>query len=264
MSLTGEPDRPPVRVGSAIIDLHGSLAMVSAVLAALFHRERSGKGQRVEASLLLSSVHLVNYFYSEFWIDGVVRKAMGTANHLSVPNQVFPTSDGSVVIIAPSDAMWERCARALDADLLDRPEYKTVRDRQTRRSEVIEAISSVTRGLPSHEIVARLGTVKVNVAKLNDISEAAEHEQLRAAGGVASFEFGGETVKAVASPFRLQETPTEVRRSPPLLDEHRDEVLADFGFSLEEASRLAAAGAFGEPARARQAGKKAKVFGPGL
>lgn len=256
MSLTGEPDRPPVRVGSAIIDLHGSLAMVSAVLAALLSRERTGKGQRVEASLLLSSAHLVNYFYSEYWIDGVVRKAMGTANHLSVPNQVFPTADGNVVIIAPSDAMWDRCARALDAGLLDRPEYKTVRDRQTRRAEVIEAISSVTRRLPSHEIVARLGAVKVNVAKLNNIGEAAEHEQLRAAGGVASFEFGGETVKAVSSPFRLEGTPTQVYRAPPQLDEHRDEVLADFGYGSDEIAKLAANGAFGAAIPARKTGTK--------
>lgn len=246
MSLTGEPDRPPVRVGSAVIDLHGSMALVSAILAALFHRERTGHGQRVDTSLLLSSANLMNYFYSEYWIDGVVRKAMGTANHLSVPNQVFPTADGNVVIIAPSDAMWNRCARALDAATLDKPEYATVRDRQTRRAEVIAAISAVTGKLSSEEVIARLGPVKVNVAKVNSIAGAADHPQLELSDGVTSFEYGGETVRAVSSPFRLSETPVAVRRAPPLLGADRDCILDELGFSEAEAAELAENGAFGK------------------
>ncbi|TCR62475.1 crotonobetainyl-CoA:carnitine CoA-transferase CaiB-like acyl-CoA transferase [Bosea sp. BK604] len=246
MSLTGEPGRPPVRIGTAAVDLHGSLALVGAVLAALYSRTQTGKGQRIEASLLLSSAHLMNYFYSEYWIDGTVRKPMGTANHLSVPNQVFPTADGSVVIIAPSDAMWQRCAQALDAERLAIPRYKTVRDRQTHRTEVIEAISAVTRQLSSQEVIERLGPVKVNVAKVNNAGEAAEHPQLAESGGVTEFDYAGETVKAVSSPFRLTGTPAETRHAPPLLDQHRDEILADYGLAPDEIRRLAEAGAFSE------------------
>lgn len=123
MSMTGEAGRPPVRCGTAAIDLHSSLAMVGGILAALFHRERSGEGQEIETSLLLSSADLMNYFYTEYWMDGSIRRPMGTANHLSVPNQVFPAADGGVVIIAPSDDMWQRCAKALDPERLDRPEF---------------------------------------------------------------------------------------------------------------------------------------------
>src|SRR5208282_3423470 len=94
MSLTGEADRPPVRCGTAAIDLHASLAMVSAILAALLHRTKTGRGQRVETSLLRSGAHLMNYFYTEYWLDGTARGRMGTANHLSVPNQAFPAIDG--------------------------------------------------------------------------------------------------------------------------------------------------------------------------
>jgi crotonobetainyl-CoA:carnitine CoA-transferase CaiB-like acyl-CoA transferase len=144
MSLTGEPGRPPVRCGSSIVDLHASLALVSAILAALFHRERTGEGQVVESSLLRSSAHLVNYFYGEYWSQGIIREALGTANHLSVPNQVFPTADGSVVIIAPSDEMWQRCAAALDSERLDLPRYRTILDRQRHRSELVARISAVT------------------------------------------------------------------------------------------------------------------------
>ncbi len=245
MSLTGEPDRPPVRVGTSAVDLHGSLAMVSAILAALFHRERTGQGQRIETSLLLASAHLMNYFYSEYWIDGVIRKPMGTANHLSVPNQVFPASDGSVVIIAPSDVMWRRCAQALDADRLDRPEYATVADRQAHRREIIDTISSITRKTTSDELVKRLGAARVNVAKVHSVGEAADHPQLAQSGGIMAFDFAGESVKAVASPFRLMETPADIRHPPPGLDQHRAQILAEYGFDATEADALSEAGAFG-------------------
>lgn len=249
MSLTGEPGRPPVRVGTAAIDLHGSLAMVASILAALFHRERTGKGQRIETSLLLASAHLMNYFYSEYWIDNVVRTPMGTANHLSVPNQVFPTSDGSIVIIAPSDEMWRRCARALDGERLDRPEYASITDRQTRRGEIIDAISAVTRRMTSDQALQKLGAARVNVAKVQTVAEAADHPQLADAGGIARFDFEGESVKSVATPFRLTRTPTDVRYPPPWLDEHRSAILSEYGFGEAEAAALAAAGAFGSAAR---------------
>ena len=115
----------------------------------------------------------MNYFYTEYWMEGEVRGPMGTANHLSVPNQVFPTTDGSVVIIAPNDEMWRRCAEALGDPSLDRPEYKVMPDRLRLREELVAAISEVTRELTSNEIVERLAAVKVNVAKVNNVGEAA-------------------------------------------------------------------------------------------
>jgi crotonobetainyl-CoA:carnitine CoA-transferase CaiB-like acyl-CoA transferase len=259
MSLTGEPDRPPVRVGTSAVDLHGSLAMVSSILAALFHRERTGEGQRIETSLLLSSAHLLNYFYSEYWIDNVVRTRMGTANHLSVPNQVFPSSDGSVVIIAPSDVMWRRCARALDAERLDRPEYATVADRQAHRGKIVDLITRITLTMTSDELVERLGEVRVNVAKVNSVGEAADHVQLAESGGIMTFDFAGEEVKAVASPFRLVETPAGVRYPPPGLDEHRADILSEYGFDEREAEALSEAGAFGSAPTDRGTRSRGKV-----
>ncbi len=245
LSVTGEPGRPPVRVGTAAIDLHGSLALVSAVLAALFHRERTGEGQMIETSLLMSSAHLLSYFYTEYWMEGTVRKPMGTANHLSAPNQVFPTSDGGVVIIAPNDDMWQRCVDALGERSLDRPEFKNVLDRLRRREELVEALSAVTRKLTSREVVERLGAVKVNVAKVHSVGEAADDPQIAAIGGIVTFEADGRPVKAVASPFNLFGTPMSVERPPPGLGADTDEILRDLGFDAGEVAALREQGAFG-------------------
>jgi crotonobetainyl-CoA:carnitine CoA-transferase CaiB-like acyl-CoA transferase len=247
MSMTGEEDRPPVRVGTAAIDLHGGLAMVCAILAALFHRQRTGEGQEVETSLLLSSAHLMNYFYTEYWMDGTERKPMGTANHLSVPNQAVPTSDGMVVIIAPSDEMWQRCAQALDPARLDRPQWRTISDRLRDRRALIATLSAVTSTMTRDEVVARLAPVKVNVAEVNSVGEAADHPQLAAAGGVVSFEVGGRTVKAVSTPFHMAGTPEQVTCPPPSVGANTDAILRDLGFADAEVAALRAAGAFGPP-----------------
>lgn len=244
MSITGDPDRPPVRCGTSVVDLHASLALVSAILAALFHRERTGEGQALDTSLLRSSAHLMNYFYGEYWSLGVVRGRMGTANHLSVPNQVFPAADGSVVIIAPSDVMWVRLAAALDP-ALDRPEWRTTVDRQKHRVAIIEAISAVTSTMTCAELIRRLGPEKVNVAKVNDIGEAADHPQLAASGGVLEIPYEGGTIKAAASPFTLHGAPQSPDRPPPQLAAHTDEILAELGFSQDDIDQARSEGAFG-------------------
>lgn len=245
ISLTGEPNRPPVRVGTAAVDLHGSLAIVCAVLAALFHRERTGEGQQVETSLLLSSAHLLNYFYTEYWMGGAVRGPMGTANHLSVPNQVFPAADGGVVIIAPTDEMWKRCADALAPAQLDRPEFRTQLDRLRNRDLLVECVSKVTRSIPAREIIARLSTAKVNVAKVNSIGEAADHDQLLDIGGVVELDVGGRRVKAVAPPFKMSVTPATVDRPPPKLAGDSISILLDFGLDRQRIAELKRRGAFG-------------------
>jgi len=247
MSITGEADRPPVRCGTSLVDLHASLALVIAILSALMHRQKTGEGQVVESSLLRSSAHLMNYFYGEYWTTGVIRQPMGTANHLSVPNQVFPTRDGSVVIIAPGNEMWQRCAQALSPEKLDRPEWRGLLDRQKHRADLIRAVTEVTLSMDSDEVIRRLGPVKVNVAKVNDIGQAADHPQLAAAGAITHFDVDGQAVKAVRSPFDLKGTPSQPDRAPPGLAEHAREICLALGLGEQEIAELGQAGAFATP-----------------
>lgn len=245
MSITGEADRPAVRSGTAVVDLHASMGLVSAILAALLHRERTGQGQRVETSLLRSGAHLMNYFYTEYWQDGTVRGRMGTANHLSVPNQAFPATDGSVIIISPADDMWRRLTVALDAPQLDRAEFKTAFDRRRNRDALIAELTAVTSRMSCAELVQRLGAAKVNVSKVNSVGEAADDPQLAAIGAVVEQQMGGRTVKSVAAPFAMSETPTRATRPPPRHGEHTAELLREFGYSDEAIAALRAGGALG-------------------
>ena len=157
------------------------------------------------------------------------------------------------MIIAPSDEMWQRCAIALDAEYLDLPQFRTMLDRQRLRGEVVAAISEVTRRMSCAELIERLGAAKVNVAKVQNIGEAADHPQLADVGAVVQFHMDGRQVKAVSSPFALEGTPMRVERPPPGLGAHTDEILADLGFSTGDVAMLRDQGAFGS-ACARESG----------
>ena len=249
ISITGEPDRKPVRCGTAIVDLHGSLALVSGILAALFHRERTGKGQRVESSLLHSAAHLMSYFYTEYLMTGIERAPMGTANHLSVPNQAFPAADGDVVIIASTNEMWQRLAHALDPETLEQPIFAEVFDRRRNRGALIEAISNVTSQMTCSEIVTRLSEVKVVVAKVNSVGEAATSEQLAATGGYVDLIQNGRPVKSVISPMIMSEISTPEANPVPELNAHAHEILTSFDFSSDEIACYEARGVIGKTAQ---------------
>ena len=245
LSITGEAGRDPVRVGTAAIDLHAGMALAAGILAALFHRERTGEGQRVETSLLNGAAHLMSYFYSEYWMTGVERQRMGTANHLSVPNQVFPTADGYVVIIAPSDQMWDRLARALDPATLLRPMFACMSDRQVHRDALIAAVTAATRRHSSADLIDRLGAARVNVSRVNSIGEAANDPQLAAIGGVIDVAGPSGTTKAVAPPVTLSAATALDHRGVPALGADTDVVLQDCGVTDAERDAWRAAGAFG-------------------
>jgi crotonobetainyl-CoA:carnitine CoA-transferase CaiB-like acyl-CoA transferase len=252
ISITGEEGGEGVRSGTSVVDLQGALAMDSGILAALFHRERTGEGQYIETSLLRASAHLMGNFYTEYWLDGTIREPMGTANHLNVPNQAFPASDGRVIIIASGDKMWRRCAHALDAAQLDRPEFAKLLDRRRRRAEVVEALSAVTSSMTCAELLQRLSAVEVTIAKVHSVGEAADHPQLAAINGVVDFRFDGHAIRSVAAPFDMSATPPRMYREPPMLGAHTDEVLRQFGYDCEQIAALRRVGAIGPTATASE------------
>ncbi len=245
ISATGNKGEPPVRCGTSVVDMQGSLALVGGILGALYHRERTGRGQRVSSSLLASAAHLMAYVYADYWADGTVAEPLGTANTLSVPNQAFPAADGSVIIIASTDDMWARCADALDPERLNRPEYQHDVDRLLKRDVLVPEISAVTSRYTCAELARRLEAARVSVAKVNSVADAADSEQLAAIDGWVSLGENQTLPRAVSTPFELAESPVRVRRLPPRLGEHADAILQEAGYNADEIATLRAEGALG-------------------
>jgi len=237
ISITGAPGQDPVRCGSAVVDLHGSLALVVGILGGLFQRTRTGTGQKVASSLLLSAAHLMSYFYTEYWEDGTERAPMGTANHLSVPNQAFPARDGQVVIIASTDPQWQRVCETLGDPRLKDARFATVLSRKANRAALVALMSEITAGHSAQALVDRLGAAKVTCSKVNSIGEAAMCEQLAAIGGRLRLE-GPLGIDSVGPPVQFGDAPATPLSPPPAAGADTRAILAEAGFTEAEIAAL--------------------------
>lgn len=233
LSFTGEPDRPPVRCGTAISDFSAGLNAVIGVLGALLYRQRTGLGQQVATSMLESQLAMMCYFFAEYWQQGIVPGPMGTANRLGMPNQAFPTSDGYVAITAANDRMFSRCCNALGiGELADQERFATLARRYENRAELVGLLSTATSAMSTEACVAALEREGVSCSAIRTVDQAAQDPQLEALGAIFSVptEYGG-TERAVGTPVHWSRTPATVRRPVPRLGGGTREVLVEFGYS---------------------------------
>lgn len=211
MSVTGEPDGPPVRVGVSLIDFATGQWAAIGILAALLERERDGRGRVVDTSLYETALYAMSSHIAAYSASGEVPGRQGTAFPLIAPYEVFPTRDGALMITAGSDALWARLRVALE--LPDEERFATNPDRVGNRGELFETIAAVLRTRTSEEWEERLGAAGVPVSPVRDVAEVVAHEQTRALGILQ--ELGGGTT--VAPPFRLDgERPGYPGAPPPL------------------------------------------------
>ena len=225
MAVTGEPDGPPTKVGVAVVDLLTGQNAALAILAALRERDRSGRGQRVEAALLDSALAgLVNV--AQAALVGVEGKRYGNAHPTIVPYQAFDAADRSLVIAVGNDGQWRRLCPALGLDelALD-PRFATNPARVENREALVPLLAARLLQRPAAEWLARLDEAGVPCSPVQSLREAIHDPALRQRGGVWRMHgdrFG--EVDTIASPLRLSRTPAELRRPAPSLGEHTAEI----------------------------------------
>jgi crotonobetainyl-CoA:carnitine CoA-transferase CaiB-like acyl-CoA transferase len=241
MSITGEPDGDPVKVGVPVTDLvcalYGALACVSALRA----RDRDGRGQLVDVSLFEAGVSLAIWEAGRYFATGEVPRPLGSAHQTSAPYQAIRAADGWFTVGATSPRNWEAFCR-----VLDRPEWisdEGFRDnasRHRRRAELAELIEEVTRRRPASEWVQRLQAAGVPSGALQDYGQVFGDPHLHARDffwEAPHAQLG--PVRQLGSPMRFGETPVERRTAGPRFGEHSAEVLRELGRSPEEIARLA-------------------------
>jgi crotonobetainyl-CoA:carnitine CoA-transferase CaiB-like acyl-CoA transferase len=223
MSVTGEPDGRPLKVGAALIDMICGLYASSAILAALHARGRTGRGQRVEVSLMDSALAALLNQGSGFLGAGAVPGRLGNRHPSITPYETFTAADGDFAVACANDAMYRRlCAAVGRPELADDERFATNRERVARRDELVAELEATFATAPAAEWVARLGDAAVPAGAINDVAEAyAFAEEL---GLEPVVEVDG--VRTTRSPMRLGETPATVRRRPPRLGEHDAEIRA--------------------------------------
>jgi crotonobetainyl-CoA:carnitine CoA-transferase CaiB-like acyl-CoA transferase len=226
MSLTGPVEGEPFRVGTPVADITAGNNAAMAVLAALFHRERSGEGQKIEISLFDSQLQLLANSASGALFTGQDAKRLGNQHPNIVPYQVFAASDAHFVLAVASETLWRKLCAALDvSEWLDDPRFVDNAARVRNREELIVLLSACFAAHPlAHwqEVMAR---AQIPMAAINTVKQAIEHpvaERMR-------IEVQG--VAMLASPLRLSATPPRYLRPPPKLDAHRAEILAELGLT---------------------------------
>jgi CoA:oxalate CoA-transferase len=228
MSITGEPDREPMRAGASVGDLTGALYTAVGVLAALQERERSGRGQRLDVALLDAQVALLENAFARYFASGEVPERQGTSHPLITPFQAFETADGYLVVAASPQAHWWALCRALGReDLKDDPRFAERAARTRHRAALIPLLAAIFRERPTAEWVERLAAAGVPCGPVNTIDTVAADPHVNARGMFVDLDVPGlGPTRTVNSPLHLDRTPAGPAGPPPRLGEHTALALA--------------------------------------
>jgi crotonobetainyl-CoA:carnitine CoA-transferase CaiB-like acyl-CoA transferase len=228
MSLTGEPDGLPQKVGVPVADLFAGLYGCIGILAALRHRDATGQGQQIDIGMLDTHVAWLANQGMNYLATGENPPRLGNQHPNIVPYQVFPTEDGYVVLSVGNDPTFRRFCESFGlAHLLDDPRFATNAARVGNRQLVTDTLTPVLKSHSTSWWVERLEALKIGCGPINTLKEVFADPQVRARGMLVEMDHGAATerVKVIANPVRLSETPVNYRTAPPTLGEHTDEVL---------------------------------------
>ena len=244
MSLTGTEDSGPTRAGIAIGDLLGGMFATQGIQLALLARERTGRGQVVDTSLLESMIGVLSWGAGMYFERGVAPGPAGQHHPLSSPYGRFRAADGYLNIAAGTEAMWRQLCGALDrASWIEDARFARSLDRIRNRAELVEEIEAALGAAPVTDWVVRLNDAGVPCGPVLDMSQVFADPQVLARQMLVELphpEIG--TFKTTGLPIKLSQTPGRIDRRPPLLGEHTDEVLTELGVDAAELARLREAG----------------------
>ena len=245
MSVTGDADGPAYRLGVAISDIVAGLFTAQGVMAALFARERGGRGQRVDIGMLDATAALLTYQAGSYFATGQVPVRMGNRHPTIAPYETFPTADGEIVIAVGNDGIWRRFCPAIDRpELADDPRFRTNRDRMAHYDRLRPELERTLRSRTRAEWTARFHAASVPCGAVRDVGEVLGDPHLAAREMVATLEHPTVgTTRVMGTPIKLSATPGSVRTPPPTLGQHTEAVLGELGYDREMIASLKAAGA---------------------
>ncbi|MDO8606513.1 MAG: CaiB/BaiF CoA-transferase family protein [Phaeospirillum sp.] len=248
MSLTGEPQGEPVKVGVALTDIFTGMYAGFAVLAALAHRDRTGQGQHIDLALLDVQVAVLANQAANYLVGGIVPQRLGNAHPNIVPYQAFPTADGHIILAIGNDGQFRRfCDVAGRPELGADPLYATNAERVGNRAQLVPILKELLAARSSADWIKTLEEVGVPCGPINDLAQVFADPQVRHRGMAVSMQHpqAGD-VTLVANPIRLSETPVAYDRPPPMLGADTDEVLRQrLGVGDAELADLRQAGIIG-------------------
>lgn len=227
MSLTGEPDGSPMKVGVPVADLFAGLYGAIGVLAALRHRESTGIGQQIDIGMLDTHVAWLANQGTNYLATRENPQRLGNQHPNIVPYQVFATADGHIVLSIGNDPTFARFCRRFGLEhLLADARFATNAARVANRTLVTETLGGILADHPSAWWLAELEAIKIGCGPINNLDQVFTDPHVLARGNLIEMTAqSGDPVTLIANPVRLSATPVDYRLPPPMLGEHTDEVL---------------------------------------
>ncbi len=244
ISMTGEPGRPGVRVGSSLIDQGTGTWAALGVLAALLEREKTGEGSIVDVSLYETALGYIGYHLAGYLADGTVPHGQGTRFPMVAPYQVFPTRDGELMIAGGNDRLFGSICNVVGLPaLVDDPRFRTNRDRVINRDELCAILEQPLRERDSADWQMRLSDAGVPAAAVADVADVVHAPQTEALGIIQPVPHPTiPELRLTALPVSFDGERALHRSAPPAVGEHTSEILREAGYDNEEIAALAAEG----------------------
>lgn len=227
MSIIGPPEGPPYKVGVAIVDITAGMFASHAILAALYSRQQTGRGQMIDIALLDSQIAWLANVAQNYLVSGQAPVRYGNAHPNIVPYEVFQTSDGYLALGVGNDKQYQRlCDVAGRTDLRDDARFQTNPGRVTFRDELIPKLQEVFRSRPTATWIEQLSAKGIPVGPINDIPTVMQHPQVQARQMVQIIQRpDGKDVPQLGPVAKYSATPARIYRHPPALGEHSQEIL---------------------------------------
>lgn len=246
MAITGEPGRPPARVGIPLADLSGGFFSAQGILAALYDRERTGKGRQVELSMFDAMLNLLSYIGTIWLTKGELPKPPGSAHEYSVPWQAFAASDGYLVVATRQEVFWRKLCEALDAPAFaDDPRYKTNPDRLKNRATLVPQLEDIFRTRTVADWLGRLRAAQVPAAPVNNLDAAFNEPPVAEREMIVEYDHPDVgKVRLPGNPIKISGMGKTISNPAPRVGEHTDAVLGGLlDLSGDQIAALRAKGA---------------------
>lgn len=248
MAVTGEAGRPPARLGIPLADLSGGIFTGEGVLAALFDRERTGRGRRIDVSMFDAMLHLLSYMGTMWLTNGELPQPSGSAHDYTVPWQAFAASDGYFVVAAREPATWRRLCQVLEEPgLADDRRFATAEDRVQNRAILVPYLEGIFRTRTVAAWLERLRAADVPVAPVNHFDKAFAEPPVAEREMIVEYDHPDVgKVRLPGNPIKMSGVTGTISRPAPRLGEHTDSVLSQvLALSVEEIDALRRQGAIG-------------------
>ncbi|RLC77072.1 MAG: CoA transferase [Chloroflexi bacterium] len=246
MGIIGPEEGQPYRVGVPIVDITSGMFAATAILAALRARDQTGEGQLVDVSLLDTVTALLTNVASNYLVGGAEPRRLGNAHPNIAPYEAFRARDRWFALAAANERQWGALCDAIGrSDLKDDPRFATNGDRVSNRPELLESLNETFTARDADEWLADLREAGLPCGPINAIPDVFCHPQAQARGlAIETQHPTAGQVQVAGFPYKLSQTPADLRRPPPLLGQHTGEVLTELlNYSAEEVAALQEQGA---------------------